>query len=40
MATLYASGRTGTEMAALATEMTKIAHPFDQGQKGQKGIEW
>ena len=28
------------EIADLATEMTKIAHPFDQGQKGQKGIEW
>ena len=26
--------------AAVATEMTKIAHPFDKGQKGQKGIEW
>ena len=28
------------EIADVATEMTKIAHPFDQGQKGQKGIEW
>lgn len=28
------------EIADLATEMTKIAHPFDRGQKGQKGIEW
>lgn len=27
-------------IADLATEMTKIAHPFDRGQKGQKGIEW
>ncbi|MBP6995916.1 MAG: cob(I)yrinic acid a,c-diamide adenosyltransferase [Phycicoccus sp.] len=27
-------------IADVATEMTKIAHPFDQGQKGQKGIEW
>jgi cob(I)alamin adenosyltransferase len=28
------------EVADLATEMTKLAHPFDRGQKGQKGIEW
>lgn len=28
------------EIADVATEMTKIAHPFDRGQKGQKGIEW
>lgn len=28
------------EIADLATEMTKLAHPFDKGQKGQKGIEW
>ncbi len=28
------------EIADLATEMTKIAHPFDRGQKGQRGIEW
>ena len=28
------------EIADVATEMTKIAHPFDEGQKGQKGIEW
>ena len=27
-------------IADLATEMTKLAHPFDHGQKGQKGIEW
>jgi cob(I)alamin adenosyltransferase len=26
--------------AGLVTEMTKIKHPFDQGQKGQRGIEW
>ena len=26
--------------AQLVTEMTKIAHPFDDGQKGQRGIEW
>ena len=28
------------EIADLATEMTKRAHPFDRGQKGQRGIEW
>ncbi|WP_106848926.1 cob(I)yrinic acid a,c-diamide adenosyltransferase [Blastococcus sp. Marseille-P5729] len=28
------------ENADVATEMTKLAHPFDRGQKGQKGIEW
>ena len=28
------------EIADLVTEMTKIRHPFDAGQKGQKGIEW
>ncbi|MEA5154946.1 cob(I)yrinic acid a,c-diamide adenosyltransferase [Raineyella sp.] len=28
------------EVADLVTEMTKVKHPFDQGQKGQKGIEW
>ena len=27
-------------IADLATEMVKTAHPFDRGQKGQKGIEW
>ncbi len=26
--------------ADLVTEMTKIKHPMDSGQKGQKGIEW
>ena len=26
--------------AGLVTEMTKVKHPFDQGQKGQRGIEW
>ena len=26
--------------ADLVTEMTKIRHPMDNGQKGQKGIEW
>jgi len=28
------------EVADLVTEMTKIKHPMDTGQKGQKGIEW
>ena len=28
------------EIADLVTEMTKIKHPFDDGQKGQRGIEW
>lgn len=28
------------EIADLVTEMTKIKHPMDSGQKGQKGIEW
>ena len=28
------------ELANLVTNMTKIKHPFDEGQKGQKGIEW
>jgi cob(I)alamin adenosyltransferase len=28
------------EIATLVTEMTKIKHPFDEGQKGQRGIEW
>ncbi|MBW3085973.1 Corrinoid adenosyltransferase [Austwickia sp. TVS 96-490-7B] len=28
------------EIASIVTEMTKIKHPFDEGQKGQKGIEW
>lgn len=28
------------ELADVSTEMTKLAHPFDKGQKGQKGIEW
>jgi len=26
--------------AELVTEMTKVTHPMDAGQKGQKGIEW
>ncbi len=29
-----------TEIADLVTEMTKVKHPMDAGQKGQKGIEW
>lgn len=28
------------QIADLVTEMTKIKHPFDHGQRGQKGIEW
>ncbi|MET8140719.1 cob(I)yrinic acid a,c-diamide adenosyltransferase [Sphaerisporangium sp. NPDC005288] len=28
------------EIADLVTEMGKIRHPMDAGQKGQKGIEW
>ena len=28
------------ELADLVTEMTKVKHPFDDGQKGQRGIEW
>ena len=28
------------EMADIVTEMTKIKHPFDLGQRGQAGIEW
>lgn len=28
------------EVANLVTEMSKVKHPFDDGQKGQKGIEW
>ena len=27
------------EVASLVTEMTKIKHPFDLGQKGQRGID-
>lgn len=29
-----------TDAADLVTEMTLVKHPFQQGQKGQKGIEW
>ena len=28
------------DAADLVTEMTKIKHPFDAGQRGQVGIEW
>jgi len=28
------------EYADLVAEMTKVKHPMDAGQKGQKGIEW
>jgi cob(I)alamin adenosyltransferase len=28
------------EVADLVTEMRKIKHPMDAGQKGQRGIEW
>ncbi len=28
------------EIATIVTEMTKVKHTFDQGQKGQAGIEW
>ena len=28
------------EAADLVTEMRKVKHPMDAGQKGQRGIEW
>ena len=28
------------EAADLVVEMTKVKHPMDSGQKGQRGIEW
>ncbi len=28
------------EAADLVTHMTKVRHPMDAGQKGQRGIEW
>jgi cob(I)alamin adenosyltransferase len=41
---LVITGRNAPEkllgVADLVTEMTKIKHPMDAGQKGQKGIEW
>ena len=42
----YREVRAGTAMLAacqdadLVTEMTPVKHPFEQGQKGQRGIEW
>ena len=28
------------DAASLVTEMTNVKHPFEDGQKGQRGIEW
>jgi cob(I)alamin adenosyltransferase len=28
------------DAADLVAEMTKVKHPMDAGQKGQRGIEW
>jgi cob(I)alamin adenosyltransferase len=28
------------DLADLVTEMTSVKHPFETGQKGQRGIEW
>ena len=28
------------QVADLVTDMTQVKHPFEQGQKGQRGIEW
>lgn len=28
------------ELADLVTDMSKVKHPMDAGQKGQKGVEW
>jgi cob(I)alamin adenosyltransferase len=28
------------DAADLVVEMTKVKHPMDAGQKGQRGIEW
>lgn len=28
------------EIADLVSEVTKVKHPFDEGHRGQKGIEW
>jgi cob(I)alamin adenosyltransferase len=28
------------EIANLVTEMRAVKHPFSEGQKGQRGIEW
>ena len=28
------------EIADLVSEIRKVKHPFDEGYRGQKGIEW
>jgi cob(I)alamin adenosyltransferase len=28
------------DAADLVVEMTKVKHPMDEGQKGQRGVEW
>jgi cob(I)alamin adenosyltransferase len=28
------------ELADLVSEVNKVKHPFDEGYRGQKGIEW
>ena len=28
------------DFADLVTDMSKVKHPMDAGQKGQRGIEW
>jgi cob(I)alamin adenosyltransferase len=28
------------DLADLVTDMTVVKHPFQTGQKGQRGIEW
>jgi cob(I)alamin adenosyltransferase len=28
------------EIANLVSEVSKVKHPFDEGYRGQKGIEW
>jgi cob(I)alamin adenosyltransferase len=28
------------DAADLVTDMSKVKHPMDAGQKGQRGIEW
>jgi len=44
MTHVVATGRNAPEAlfaaADLVTEMVKVKHPMDAGQKGQKGIEW
>jgi len=32
--------RVGVAAADLVMETTKVKHPMDAGQKGQRGIEW